>query len=832
MNPRSRSLLFIFSLLLPGFLSFAGKPGSGADSLFKSRKTIRAVRISDPTRIDGVLDEPFWKTIPAATDFVEYSPRNGIVPPCPTVVRFAYDDHALYISAIMYDPRPDSICREIGVRDQIESLNTDYISFDILPYNDQMNMYEFKVSPAGLQNDCKYSAIGQDLNWDAVWKSEATINDSGWVVEVEIPWSSLRFPRVENQVWGINMWRNFHRQQNFSTWSFVDNTTNNIFKYYGDLVGISNIKPPLRLSFSPYISGYIQKTPDNKFWQGTLRGGLDLRYGINESYTLDMMLIPDFGQVQSDDQILNLTPFEVKYNEKRQFFTEATELFSKCDIFYSRRVGSTPKNYQAPYDSLNVNEQVTKNPGETRIINATKISGRNSKGFGVGFFNAMTTNTWASLEDTITGATRRIMTQPFTNYNVLVFDQSLKNHSYITLINTNYYIPESMYSANVTGTEVKITNKKNTFTVLGRLNVSQKYLHGINPEFGQNYILQIEKPSGNFQFQAYRYASDNHYDPNDMGFLTNNNEVINSLRLSYNTYDPFWKILSTQSELIVNHATLYKPGNFTSLRLQADNMTGFSNFWANYVEANYYPIGIDDYYEPRLWGWHYKRPMEYDFTWRIATDTRKKFRIHNTIGILNAPGNKNFRYLIEMIPRFRFSNRFTLSLTLHYEKNMNDYGWVQTQFDSLNEPVIYFGRRDVTTISNILSAVYTFSTKASVNLRIRHYWSRAGYLDFFRLNRDGTLDPTEYSQNQDIDYNAFTADLQFSWYFAPGSEMSIVWKNSINTQDDVLEYNYFNNFSTMIRSPQSNSFSIRVLYYLDYLSLKNAFSRKEQHSGS
>jgi hypothetical protein len=474
MNRRSRLLVFISLFILFGLQTMAGKQGPVSDSSFKARKTIRAVRITERPKIDGILDEPFWKTLPPANDFVEYSPRNGIVPPYPTVVRFAYDDRALYISAVMYDPYPDSICRESGRRDQLESLNTDYISFDILPYNDQMNMYEFKVTPAGVQNDCKYSAIGVDLTWDAVWKSAATVNDSSWIAEVEIPWSALRFPRVENQVWGINMWRNLQRQQLYSTWSWVDNTTSAIFKYYGDLVGIHNIKPSIRLSFSPYLSGYVQKTPDNKNWQSILRGGLDLRYGINESYTLDMMLIPDFGQVQSDDQILNLTPFEVKYNEKRQFFTEATELFSKCDIFYTRRVGSIPENFQSAYDSLKPNERVKRNPDETRIINATKISGRNSKGLGFGFFNAMTTNTWAVLEDTLIGATRRILTQPFTNYNVMVIDQSLKNHSYITLINTNYYSPDSWYSANVTGAEAKIANAKNTFAIAGRLNISQK----------------------------------------------------------------------------------------------------------------------------------------------------------------------------------------------------------------------------------------------------------------------------------------------------------------------------------------------------------------------
>jgi hypothetical protein len=827
MNRRSRFLIVFLTCIFSGVHALAGKPVGGPDSLFKARKTIRAVRISEAPKIDGLLNEAFWDTLPAARDFVEYTPRNGIVPPYATVVRFAYDDQALYISAVMYDSYPDSICKEMGRRDQVESLNTDYISFDILPYNDQLNMYEFKVTPVGVQNDCKYSAIGQDVTWDAVWKSAAVINDSGWVVEAEIPYSALRFPKTENQVWGINMWRNFHRRQNYSTWSFVDNTQQSIFQYYGDLVGIRNIKPPVRLSFSPYLSGYIQKTPESKNWQSLVRGGLDLRYGINESYTLDMMLIPDFGQVQSDDQILNLTPFEVKYVEKRQFFTEATELFSKCDIFYTRRVGSTPKNFTAPYDSLKENEAVRKNPEETRIINATKISGRNAKGFGIGFFNAMTTNTWAELEDTITGATRRIMTQPFTNYNVLVLDQTLKNHSYITLINTNYYTPDSRYSANVSGAETKLSNKKNTFMCFGRLNVSQKYQHGLTPEFGHNYILEIGKPSGNFQYYVSRYVTSNTYDPNDMGYLAYNNEADNTLVLAYNTFDPFWKILSTQSEFIAEYATLYKPANFTYLRFQADNMTGFSNFWANYLELNYYPLGTHDYFEPRMEGWYYARPAYYQATWKIATDTRKKFRIHNTLAVMNAPANKNFRYWIEAIPRFRFSNRFSVSLTLHYEKSLNDYGWADTQFDSTGVPFIYFGRRDVTTLNNILTLNYVFSTKAALNLRIRHYWSQAAYLSYYRLNTDGTLSDAAYSGNQDINFNAFNADLQFIWNFAPGSELSVVWKNSIQTQGNVIENNYADNFENMISAPQSNSFSLRVLYYLDYLSLKKAFSKKK-----
>jgi hypothetical protein len=803
----------------------AGNPRKINDSLFKAKKSITAIRILTPPKIDGLMDEPFWKDCPVATDFVEYAPRNGTVAPVSTEVRFAYDDQALYIFATMYDPHPDSICKELGKRDQVESLNTDYISFDILPYNDGLNMYEFKVTPAGLQNDCKYSAIGNDITWDAVWENVSKITDKGWVSEVKIPFSALRFAKIKNQVWGFNMWRNFHRKFEFSTWSWVDNKDNNIFNYYGQLNGINDVKPPVRLSLSPYISTYAEKTPDSKNASYFLRGGLDLRYGLNESYTLDMMLVPDFGQVQSDDIILNLTPFEIRYNEQRQFFTEGTELFNKCGIFYSRRIGSTPRKFYMPYDSLKQNEKVVTNPEETRVINATKISGRNSKGLGIGFFNAMTTNTWSNIQDTVTGITRRLATQPFTNYNVLVIDQNLKHNSYITLINTNLWTPDDHYSANVTGMETRIYEKKSTYSVFGRLNVSQKYNDKLTPDFGYDYIVSLAKTNGKFQYQLAREGMNDRYDPNDMGFLTNNNEIINVLRLYWLIYHPVWKIINNQSELDVYYTSVYKPNSMEGLRMMASNQTTFKNFWTSYAEADVIPLGYHDYYEPRTWGWVYKRPMYDYFTLSAGTNTRKFFRLIATIYAENCQRDKNFHYSVTLTPRIRFSDRCAVSLSSGYEKNLNNKGWVSTETDSLNNLNIHFGRRDVTTVSNILTLKYIFNTKASLSLRARHYWSMARYFEFYTLNHDGSLDHSTYLPDQNINFNTFTVDLEFVWYFAPGSQMSVVWKNDITAQNTDVEHDYWNNLGNTVQSSQTNSFSISVLYYLDYLKIKKLFSR-------
>jgi hypothetical protein len=808
-------LLFILFLSISVYLSGQTIPGI-LDSTQLQRKTMEAVRITNPPKIDGIPDEAFWKTAPSATEFVEYTPRNGIRAPFATDVRFVYDDIAVYALAIMYDPNPDSIFSELGRRDQVDQLATDYISFDILPYNDGLNMYEFKVTPDGLQNDCKYSAIGQDVNWDAVWESAARITDSAWIVEAKFPYSALRFPKVEKQVWGINFWRNLYRKHEWSTWCYVDNKMDDIFKYYGEIKGIDKINPPLRLSLTPYVAGYVEKDPGSDKFSSYARGGMDARWGLNESYTLDMMLIPDFGQVQADDKVLNLSPFELRYDEKRQFFTEGTELFNKCEIFYTRRIGSTPRNFFNSYGELVPDERVKKNPDETRIINATKLSGRNAKGLGVGFFNAITTNTWSVLEDTLTGETRKVLTQPFTNYNVLVLDQNLKHNSYISLINTNYFSPKDNYFANVTGTETKLNNRKNTFAFFGRLNISNKSVENEKNSIGHNLRVSISKPGGKFTWQFIRDQADKKYDPNDMGFLNNNNYISNSGNIHYTIRAPFWKFLNTRSGFGVNYNTLYERNKFKELGIGIGNYTQFKNFWETNIEASWNPRGYYDYYEPRMWGHVYKIPAFYTVEAYLATDSRKLLRLEVNGSITQSRKNNFIGYNTLLGPRFRINDRSTISFSLGWDNQSNDHGWVDTYYDSLMQPTIYFGTRDIKTISSVLGGKYIFSTKASITLRMRHYWSRVHYTGFYTLNNEGYLDRSDYNESHDINFNAFTSDAQFVWYFAPGSELSVVWKNAIYSSDNLIVNDYIENFRGTIKSPQTNSFSLRILYYLDY----------------
>jgi len=785
------------------------------------RKRVTAIPSTESIKIDGILDESIWKHTPLATDFFQQEPYNGKPSTFRSEVKFAYDNSGLYIAAMMYDPHPDSILTQLGLRDSY-NLNADFFTIMLSPFDDGLNAFAFRVYASDIQSDYKISGESGwhfDVNWDAVWKSKARIIDSGWIVEMKIPYSAIRFPKSEVQTWGLNCQRDIRRYRELTSWNLIDIKVQGIVNQEGLLMGIRDIKPPLRLSLTPYLSGYVEKNPDHDEWQFSYNYGADLKYGINQSFTLDMTLIPDFGQVPSDDKIYNFSPFEIHYSEKRQFFTEGTELFDKGGIFYSRRIGSQPEGYDEVYDQLDSNEVVQENPMQTRLINATKVSGRTNGGLGIGVFNAMSANTWAKIEDTVTGVERRTLTQGFTNYNILVFDQALKNNSYFSVLNTNLYRTDIGYSANVTGVDFKFANKKYTHSIVGNAFISQKYYAHTNPEFGYAFEWEAGKISGNFQYAYHMEVQDETYDPNDMGFNSRNNRFDNEVSFEYNIYEPFWKVLHWYNEISIDYSTLYEGLKYVSWEFSGSSFTTTKKYM---TLGAYFEIKPDnvDYYEPRVEGWKFEFPGYAAFGGVFSTDYRKKVAIDLQATIAYSSRYLTSYYDLEIRPRFRPNDRLFFIYRFYTEKMNNMPGYVLDSLDANQNQVILFGRRDVQILTNILEANYMLRSNISLNLRLRHYWVWAHYLSFYKLRPDGYLDPTDYTGNQDVDYNLFNIDLSFIWDFAPGSQLSFVWKNAINTSDDIIDYHFFRNLGNTFSSPAANSFSIRVLYYIDAMYFK------------
>jgi hypothetical protein len=807
-------------LLIHGFLSFLIFFVSTYVIFSQSaRKEVEAVRCAYPPKIDGSLDDEIWKSAAPAKDFIQYNPYNGKPPSQPTKVRILYDDRALYVGAMMYDSAPDSILRELGERDD-DNINADFFTIDIVPYDDGMNAFEFKVAASGTESETKYAANYRDSNWNPIWKSAVEINDSGWTAEIEIPFAALRFPKKEVQTWGMNMWRNVRRHREFSTWNYVDNKMDGVFNQSGRLTGIRNIKPPLRLFFIPYVAGYTEKAAESNKWGYSYNYGMDMKLGLSESFTLDMTLIPDFGQVQSDDRIVNLSPFEVYYQERRPFFTEGTELFDRGNIFYSRRIGGTPDNYwyvQEKYGE-DSNFTIKENPDETQLLNAIKISGRNMKGTAIGVFNAVNANTHAYIIDS-TETEQKILTHPASNYNMFVFDQNLKNNSYISIYNTNVYRGRGNTVANVSGTEFEIRNKRDMYALSGRANISQQYMAHGAPEYGFLYDLEVEKTSGNFRYSLSHDAQNETYEINDMGFNLRNNKFEFGLQTEYNIYDPAGSIVNMFNTFYSNYNMLYAPREYVSVNMGYMNRTTFSNYLTAGFNWDASPFESHNYFEARVPGRMVKYPAAVYWGAFLSPDYRKRFVVDLRGGYWasNKYGQSGYNFTIK--PRMRFSDRLSMTLDLDYDMDWNDLGYV-TDSTAYGVDWIIFGTRDIRRLESTIDIKYIFTKNIALSLRARHYWITLIHRDYFDLEQDGGLQQAAYEGKHDFLVNAFNVDMVFRWTFAPGSELLFVYKNNIFSESEETAVNYFENIRYTFDSPFGNSFSIKVLYYFDYQLLK------------
>jgi len=780
-------------------------------------KQVQAFRTDATIKVDGNLDEAVWEQALPADDFIQFSPFNNVPPSFQTSVKIVYDNYAIYIGATMYDPSPDSVLRQLGTRDN-DNLNADFISIILLPYNDGQNAFEFIVTASNVQSDIKYAPDFQDEVWDAVWKSNVQITEEGWTAEIEIPYSAIRFPKSDVQTWGFQIGREIRRYRELSTWNFVDNKIEDWLTMSGELTGLNQIKPPLRLFLIPYVAGYTEKSANSDSWSYFYNYGLDLKLGLNESYTLDMTLVPDFGQVQTDDVIVNLSPFEVYYQERRPFFTESTELFEKGNVFYSRRIGRRPSGYgdiEEQYDE----DMIVENPEESQLINATKISGRNSNGLAIGFLNAVTSNTHATVRDS-SGNEERILTEPATNYNMLVVDQILKNNSYISFYNTNVYRGSGYTIPNVTGTEFRITDKRNMYSGRGMVNLSQHYRPDTLNDFGYHYFLMFGKISGNFRFEAYQNVQSDVFNPNDLGFNRRNNRIENGIEIEYNVYDPFWKINEWQNEISFELEYLYDPRAYTSFEISGSSRLTTKKFFTIGLFGDVSPTEYYDYYEPRIWGWVLNRPPNWNVRTFFSPDYRKKFVIDLKLGYWQTTKYDEYSYWGSIEPRIRFNDHLFLNWELAYDYEGNDLGYVMDSTDVNGNEVIILGSRNIKIITNTIKAKYVFTPKISIEARLRHYWFTMEYQEYYDLNEDGYWTPNDYQKYNDRSFNAFNIDMVFNWEFAPASQLLFVWKNNIYSEEEDIPPDFFHNARDVFTSPSTNSFSIKLLYYFDYQYLK------------
>lgn len=785
------------------------------------KKQLHIQRTNTPPKIDGILDDEVWQAAEEAKDFIQFRPTMGVQDSTEikTIVKLAYDDEAIYVGAYLYDD-PKLIMKQLGTRDNFGQ--TDFFAVIFNPNNDGLNDTELFVFPTGNQADAIASpSIGEDFGWNSVWDSSVKIVDDGWIVEMKVPYRCLRFSKDVN-TWGLQFHRHFRRDRTQYTWNAVDVSKGNIGLYHGELVGIENIEPPTRLSFYPFASGLVNSydgETDTDF-----AFGMDLKYGITENFTLDATLIPDFSQAGFDNLVLNLGPFEQQFAEQRQFFTEGVDLFTKGDLFYSRRVGgraSGPEN-------LGDNEEISGFPDKVKTLNAIKVSGRTKKGLGIGVFNAITEKTYGTIEDTLTGSSSRVVFEPLANYNILVIDQQFNKNSSVSLINTNVTRNGHFKDANVTGLLFDLSNKNNTYRTYGEVKMSNLNLPD-GTQTGYSTNLGFGKNSGNYRFWVEHEYADTDYDINDMGILFRNNFNNFSFDASYRTLEPTEKFNSYYFGVWYNYNRLAEPSTYTTNNFGFNFNATTKKLFSFGLNGNFAPGNQYDYFEPRTQGYYFTTKNGFNTNGWISTNYNKKFALDSNVGLhtyFDKDRNGYVNYWFGFEPRIRFNDKLLIVYSMYADIYNGDRGFVTKENDD-----IIFGERDRMELVNSISGNYNFNPFHGITLTFRNYWSPVDYYQLFTLNEDGSLNPDhaytlDTINDPNINFSTWNLDIKYSWQFAPGSFLTALYRNQLLNYNNASKDTYFESLSNLFDQPFQNVFSLRLQYFLDYNNLKHVFKKK------
>ncbi len=787
-------------------------------------KTYVTTKVASSIKIDGEMTESAWQTANIATDFVERNPTEGKPPRFKTEARILYDDNNIYILGYCFDDNPDSILTQLGERD--DRLNADLFSVSFDPYNKMLDAFKFSVTASGVQADSRIS----DPSFNTVWESAVKIVDNGWIVEMKIPYYAIRFPKQEEQLWRLQFEREIRRSRQELQWCLVPKKVETRLNYWGELKGLNNIKDPMRLSLSPYVSTFGQLI-NNQLTTG-FGAGADLKYGLNESFTLDLTLLPDFSQIRSDNVVKNLGAFEVVFEEQRPFFQEGIDLFNNGGLFYSRRIGGTPVNLSNAYSSLDSNETVINNPINSNLINVAKVSGRNKKGLGIGVMNAITAPSYATIQNNEDTSTRMVQTNPLVNYNIVSFDQNLKSNSSIYFINLNTTRMDGYEDANVTAAGGVFVTKKSKYSVTGDLKISQKdtllsrnFIRA-NEKDGSSYSLSFGKIKGNFKYRLSTENKSPNYNPNDLGVNFTTNIRTHSLNLQYNKYNPFWILNGSYNNLTFNVEQDYTTNQILKKKYNGRYFFLFPSFDALFVTMSSQVGDGIDLFESRVTGQPFIIPEWYFNGIGISTDYRKKFAFDGDVGFgkgyfTNYISNEYFE--VNGAPIIRLSDKLTLRPSVSYSMFFNGVGFAG-YYD--NQPK--YGVRDVRTLTNIFQGKYLFKNNLSLTVRFRHYWSYGLYDYYGDLDSEGYIVKDEsFTGNSDFNYNAFNTDIVFGWQFAPGSFLNVVYKNSLQQDGQQIERSYFRNVTSVFDDNQLNTLTMKVIYFFDTVSSYKKLFKKQ-----
>ncbi len=791
--------------------------GMSASSSHCQERQIAAYRTEQKITIDGKFDD--WPAAaPIATDFVQFEPNPGADATYPTHVQIAYDDNALYFKAILQDTTA-LIRTDLTARDNLG--NADWFGVFLDPYNNGITGVAFIVTASGVQFDSQWSGDDEDANWDAVWSSRTQVTQDGWQLEMSIPYAALRFGDGLEQDWLLQLSRYTRRSREYAHWNRVDPNETGILRQSGTLQGLKDIKSPLRLSLTPFVVGNHANQRGNT--SSNISAGMDLKYGLNEAFTLDMTLIPDFSQVQADDVVVNLSAFEQFFEERRQFFTEGTELFSRGDIFYSRRVGGSlfyRSDLAAASDSLTLLNV----PTNTRLLNASKVSGRFENGSGLGVFNAIEGREIVNAVNQ-EGEITRLRGNPLTNYNVIVYDHVMKNNSYVSLINTNVLREGSATDANVTGTEFQLRDKAQKWEISGNAAVSQR-INALQRSIGHKVNVNLGDIQGKWTKRITYTEESDTYNPNDLGFLFSGNERSIEYYMEYNDFEQSQRLNRWRYWYLVNASGLYQPNVYTGSSFEMGGFWFTRKFFAFGFASGIFH-NFRNYFEPRTsdFSQFWDSPNGMYIQPFISTDYSKPVALDVRINSQYYFNNTRRSNTLTFSPRWQINSSCLIIASTRLGIIRGRDGYIdKALFDyasyGLSDSSVTFGLRNRNTVTNSLRLNYIFTNRMSLDLRVRHYWDAVEYDDYLVLEDDGSLRSIDFdglnSEGKSIyqiNNNIFNVDLNYYWRFLPGSDIIFSYKNNAFT--DALLDGYSDNLASLFQQKSNHFYSLKILYFLD-----------------
>jgi len=798
----------------------------------QERKSIEAYRFLKPPVIDGILSESEWRNIKAAESFTLIMPETKAGEKIPdeydSKVYFGYDDNALYVGAQLNHPDPKSIPAEFSPRDDIFGVKSEAFWISLDTYDDRLNHFGFIVTSSGTIGDSFSSGefSGESLNYDTVFDAKIQINDDGWSVEFIIPYSAIRFPKKDIQNWGLNFGRSMpDLDDNGYAWNPVDAK---VFEYHesmGLLKNLKNINPPVRLFFYPYLQTSVNAQRGLSS-SSSYSAGLDLKYGLNNSFTLDMTLIPDFGQVSFDDRELNLSPFEQQFSEKRAFFTEGADLFEKADglgfragnFFYSRRIGQEIKFNEDDY--INDGEEIISYDEKPNLINSVKITGTTDGKLSIGFLNAITEKAYAFIKNNNNNSTRKEVISPLTNYNVISLSQQLLNdYSSISFLNANVN-RSSGINSNAYALVFDLFDNKRNFNF--KSNIFGTNSPRLSEKKGFRGYFSVQELKGNLRIGFTWEGADKYYNQNELGFFSRNDFQSFSTMLRYRIFKEFKNLRSYTNYLRIGERFRFNDGTRTG---------GGFRFGNNFETKNLTKFELDfdytgktkDFYETRSEDRYFIEPENYGVKFGFNTNGNNTFSYgleFETSESVNKQFDENkYSNRFSLKTKYRISNKITFSTESQSETINDDVGFLQKK-----QGDIHFGKRLVESIENSVDLTYNIDNYKYLSLKFRNFWSTANYDEvLFNLLEDGKREIIDYSlleSDPNTNFNLWNLDLKFDWWFSPGSTITLQYKNQIFNRDNQSGLDYYKSLKDLFGMPIEHQLSLRVNYLIDFNKLK------------